>query len=286
MKPSFVGIGAQKCATSWLYRILEDHPEVALSQPKELHFFSAHFDRGYRWYERQFAGNADAKAVGEYSTSYLTSADAPGRVARYARDLRLIIALRDPVERAFSNHLHEVRAGHLGDVPVDFESAMKSNPMYVEQGFYARHLRRWLDHFDRSRFLVLFQEEIERSPVEQAATLYRFLGIDESHCSPYLNERVNASEQTRSEGLGRATRTVARAMRGVLGERFVRDLKTAVPVKRVLQGNRRPLADLVPPMREDMRRELTALFAADMAELRQILGRDDLPWAAWRDRAC
>ena len=68
MKPNFIGIGAQKCATTWVYRVLEDHPAALLSDPKELHFFSSNFDRGYQWYERHFPETSSAKAVGECST--------------------------------------------------------------------------------------------------------------------------------------------------------------------------------------------------------------------------
>ena len=62
MRPSVIGIGAQKCASSWVHSVLGAHPQIAVSEPKEVDFFSYHFDRGYRWYEGHFGGTAATRA--------------------------------------------------------------------------------------------------------------------------------------------------------------------------------------------------------------------------------
>ena len=83
MQPNFLGLGAQKCASSWIHKILEDHPDVFVSQPKELDFFTNYFNRGYTWYERHFNGAGSAKAIGEVSPSYFCDPLAPERIRRY-----------------------------------------------------------------------------------------------------------------------------------------------------------------------------------------------------------
>lgn len=281
MKPDFIGIGAQKCATTWLYRVLEDHPQAALSQPKELHFFSAYFDRGFRWYERHFELSAGRLAVGEYSTSYLCSLDAVSRAHAYNPDFRLIVALRDPVERAFSNHLHELRAGHLGAMPLPFEACVDSNPMYLTQGLYAAHLQRWLEVFPRQKLLVVFQEDIERAPEAQASRLYQFLGIDPDHRSLYLDERVNVSAAQRSAGAARAMKAGAGVLRRMVGDRFVHDLKAMPPFIQLRRANQRPLQAVVPPLLPQTRQRLEAYYRADMERLADLLELHDLPWPTW-----
>lgn len=77
MKPNFIGIGAQKCASSWLYDILADHPEAAVSATKELDFFSYHYERSYAWYERQFPEKLGAKAIDEITPSHFNEDAAP-----------------------------------------------------------------------------------------------------------------------------------------------------------------------------------------------------------------
>ena len=282
MKPNFIGIGAQKCATTWVYRIVEDHPQALLSDPKELHFFSSNFDRGYQWYEQHFPQTHTAKAVGEYSTSYIYSADAAARAHAYEPKLRLIVTLRDPVARAFSNHLHEVRAGHITSADRSFEACEIDNPMYVAQSRYAEQLKKWLAHFPVEQMLVLFQEEIESAPGDQAARLYRFLGIDPSHVSPFLHERVNISAVNRS-GLARdALRATAGALRRVAGDRFVRDLKTHSLVKGLRGANKQELKEVIAPLHNGTATRLRNELGSDMRELAHLLGRSDLPWDSWR----
>ena len=79
MKPTFIGLGGQKCASSWLYTVFNDHPDAFVSTPKELNYFSAVYDRGHQWYESHFTGGAGRAAVGEISPSYLPDRDAPSR---------------------------------------------------------------------------------------------------------------------------------------------------------------------------------------------------------------
>lgn len=282
MKPNFIGIGAQKCATSWVYRVLEDHPEALLSDPKELHFFSSYFDRGYQWYERHFPNGKSVQAVGEYSTTYLYSADAAARAYAYNPDFLLIVTLRDPIDRAFSNHLHEVRAGHITSADLSFEACEADNPMYLEQSRYAEHLNKWLSHFSAERLLVLFQEEIAADPAAQATRLYRFLGLDDTHSSPFLHEKVNTSAIDRSGVAREGLRAVAGALRVVAGDRFVRDLKTNSLVKRLRQSNKLDLGNLIPPLRADTEARMRGILANDMRQLALLLGRSDFPWKSWR----
>ena len=108
MKPNFIGIGAQKCASTWVYKVLQDHPQAYVSEPKELNFFSYYYNHGFQWYERFFENTRDRIAVGEISPSYFNASAAPYRVCQYNSNMRVIVTLRDPVERAYSHHLWEV----------------------------------------------------------------------------------------------------------------------------------------------------------------------------------
>lgn len=281
MKPTFVGIGAQKCATTWLYRALESHPEASLSRPKELHFFTKFYDHGYRWYEAQFPHVAAARAVGEYSTSYLCEIGAAERAYRYGPELQIIVALRDPIDRAFSNHLHEVRSGHLGLGPIDFDECEKQNPMYVEQGLYAQHLTPWFDRFGSDRVLVLFQEEIVANPQQQLHRLYSFLRIDASYVPATMGERINDSVVDRSTLLRGGLKGGAAALTALGGQRLVARLRSSGWLKRVASANKQSLTAVVPPINDATRRRLLPQFSDDMLALSRLLGRERLPWRSW-----
>lgn len=165
VQPTFIGLGAQKCASSWIHRVLGDHPEIFASEPKELDFFSHHYNRGYSWYEHCFEPGAGARARGEISPSYFCDPLAPTRVRDYDPALKLVLALRDPVSRAFSNHLHEIRKGFYHCPDLRFESGLARNPMYVFQSRYGSHLEAWTRAFPLSRILILVQEEIHTDPL-------------------------------------------------------------------------------------------------------------------------
>lgn len=131
MRPYFIGIGVQKCATAWLYNVLAEHPQISMASPqdgdKDTRFFSYFYDRGFEWYERHFAKHEN-KISGEYSTSYFYSLEAPERIFRYSPDIKLIVSFRHPVERAFSNHKHEIKLGRISGENLIFENALKNNP--------------------------------------------------------------------------------------------------------------------------------------------------------------
>ena len=100
MKPTVIGIGVQKCATSWMHSVLGAHPQIGVSDPKEVDFFSYYFDRGYSWYERHFDHLQKLEARCDTSPSYFYDPRAAVRALEYRSDLKVIALLRDPVDRA------------------------------------------------------------------------------------------------------------------------------------------------------------------------------------------
>jgi hypothetical protein len=277
----FVGIGAQKCASTWVYTILQDHPQVSVSEPKELDFFSYNYERGFQWFERHFARNDRAPIIGEISPSYFHDLAAPSRLAAYRPDARIIVTLRDPVERAYSNHLHDIRIENYQGPDLSFEAGIANNPMYVEQSRYAVHLKRWLEYFPKEQLLVLLQEEIKEDPHGQAQFVYRFLGIDDLHVSAAAEKRANESYLPKSrekEQLMKKVGSIARSAGLGAGVELLRKVGVIDALK---QSNRQSIRDVVPPIPNEMRQKLESLFAEEIAELAAMLGREELPWRTW-----
>lgn len=282
MKVDFIGIGAQKCASTWIHRVLLDHPEAAAYPGKEIDFFSTYYDRGYQWYERQLGEISRVKAVGEISTSYFANSEVAARVARYNPEMRIVLSLRDPIERAYSNHLHEVRLEHFTGQHLDFESGLANNPMYLDQSQYAKHLARWLDVFSCDQLLVLFQEDIRDQPQAQARKLYRFLGLAEDHQSWYLDKKINESRSVKNVGVDSLTKRVGRIGRAMGGAWMVDLVARSSFVRKLRRANQTDLRQVIPPMKEETRALLLAALEDDMRELVRQLGRDNLPWPSWR----
>jgi Sulfotransferase domain len=281
VKPTFLGIGAQKCASTWIYEILNDHPEISVSNTKELDFFSHHYNRGYTWYERHFNKAGIARAIGEVSPSYFCDPSAPDRVEAYVPSIKMVLILRDPVQRAFSNHLHEIRKGHFVGEDLRFEAGLASNPMYLFQSRYGTHLANWLRVFPKDRLLLLVQEDILADPLAEVRRLYAFLGVDPGYRSPLLFRRSHESVGARSLALYKAWRAVGDfGRRRGLGD-LVESVKKLPPVAATMTANRRDLRTQIPGMQPETEQALQRELASELMTLADLVGRHDWPWSTW-----
>ena len=282
MKPTFIGIGAQKCASTWIFAALDTHPEVFMAPGKELDYFTYFYNQGRQWYEAQFDEAGEAGQRGEISPSYFCESDAAPRAAAYAPDLKIIVALRDPVERAYSNHLMEVYKGHFSGTDLSFEAGLANNPMYLEQSRYGRHIARWLDHFPRQQIHIILQEDLKTTDAEQMRALYAFLGVDAEFVSPWLGQRNHVSEVAKNETLARLMRTAGDGARALGLAQLVADAKSWPVISQIRSANTVQMRDVVPPMSDTIRDQLQAEFAEDIRAIAQLIGRESLPWPSWK----
>lgn len=282
MRPNqatFIGIGGQKCATTWLHSVLAQCPAVALCREKEVDFFSYYFDRGSEWYERQFLVDDATVHRGDISPSYLIHPSAPARAAAYNPDLHILVTLRDPVTRAYSNHLHEARKGHISGDNLRFENALENNPLYIDQGRYAAHLAGWFQAFPRDKILVLFQEEINQdraAMARQVTDALRLPPLDD-----FLDLRENESVRYRYRLIGEQLWKVGSLARRMGLGRAVETTKSLPGIRHFRNANREPMADVIAPMTSDTEQALTERFADDVAALEKLLGRS-VPWPRFR----
>lgn len=277
-RPNAIGIGAQKCASSFVHAVLGRHPQASVATDKELDFFSYYFDRGYHWYESHFDGlNSDIRF--EASPSYFHDPRTPERVRSFDPAMRIVCLLRDPVERAFSNHLHELIKGHIPP-STSFEDGLANNPSYTEQGMYGTHLRRWFSCFDKEQILILLAEDVRSDTAGQAARVYEFLGIERDFSTNLLSERRNVSDRARFGWLRTALRAQGRAMRRMGLEEQLVALKHAPPFRQLLKLNSVDVRDEIPPMLAETRQRLMETFADQITETEALIGRDLSLWSS------
>lgn len=271
----FLGIGAQKAGTSWLHRMLAAHPQIFMAQAedKDLKFFSAHYDYGYAWYERHFAADGGALRRGEFSTSYFYSEEAPARVRRYNPAMRLVLSLRNPVDRLISHHRHEIRTGRLA-AHVPLEAGLAANPSYVEQSMYFTQLMRWLEHFPLASFHVVIFEELFRDPAHALRGLYDFVGASPQFVPERMHEKINEGRVPRSRLLDKGVEFSARALRAVGGGRIVESLKSGGLDKKIRTANSHSADELDAALVAQLRNT----FAAENEKLAALLGRDLSIW--------
>jgi hypothetical protein len=229
--PDFAIIGGQKCGTSSLYEYLAEHPDIVPAFAKEIHFFSdslgrrgtlpgklaarlggrstliyrAHFPTAaYRTYVRRARGSEPI--TGEATPYYLFHPSAPARMRQTVPRARLVVLLRDPVQRAYSHYHHEVRRG---TERLSFEEAVEREPerlagerekilsgrgyysfshhhySYLSRGLYLEQLENWRRFFPEERFLILKSEDLFADPAAILEQTLDFLGLPPMQSAGY-----------------------------------------------------------------------------------------------------
>lgn len=188
----FIGIGAQKTGTSWVYACLFEHPEIC-SPVKEIHFFSrSRYIKGKEWYENHFASCEPEKKKGEFSTSYLYSPEAAGKIAALYPNVRLIAILREPTARSYSQYRNAIKAGEIPE-SVPFSEYFEKEESCKGQSLYTSQVKRYYSFFDREQLLVLFYEDIQENPLNFIQRIYRHIGIDDTFVPPSLGTHINVA---------------------------------------------------------------------------------------------
>jgi hypothetical protein len=283
--PNLFLVGAAKAGTTSLYSALVRHPAIYMSPMKEPHFFSQIEPAPERKdffphvtdedsYLALFEGATTEEVRGEASTSYLWDRQAAERIKRAVPEARILIMLRDPVDRAYSQYWNDVREGIEGRSFLDaLVEEQRFGPggwgvssLYIDCGRYADQVERYLDHFG-VRVHVLFFEDFVRHEASTVADVCSFLGLGlptagaaPRRMNPASLPRNRLSAALLASGrLRRAVRaTVPRALRSRLR---VGLLKQATP----------------PPMDPAARTLLTEIYRPEVGRLAELLGRSP-PW--------
>ena len=217
--PEFLIIGAQRCGTTSLYKYLAQHPQFrsATLRTKGVHFFDTRFERGLAWYRAHFptsmyrawfrARTGADLVTGEASPYYLFHPHVPYRIAKHLPDVRLIVMLRDPIERTYSQWQHELSRGfedcHVFKDALDREAErlageverMEADPAYkshshqhhsyMARSRYADQLEVYRSLFPASQIHVIKAEDFFSDPAEEYGRVLEFLGMSPHRLSDY-----------------------------------------------------------------------------------------------------
>ncbi len=208
--PDFLVIGTQRGGTTALYHYLKTHPGIHSVTTTDTHFFDKKFHKGLDWYRAHFPTRFEkvytqrisrqSFVTGEASSSYLSYPHAPRRVAQVLPQVKLIVLLRNPVDRAYSQYYHTCE---LGYETLPFEQAIQAevarigserekiledehyysdaykHQSYLSRGIYVDQLQSWLALFPREQFLILKSEEFYADPVTTFKQVSAFLDLQD-----------------------------------------------------------------------------------------------------------
>lgn len=208
-KPNLFIIGAMKSGTTSLHQYLSEHPDISMSTFKEPSYFltpeevrDVYFEawaQGFWKSENTYLAlfpDADKKTIiGESSTNYTKMNKVTccaEKIKTFNPDAKFIYLMRDPVHRTISHYFHEFRRG---EEKKGILQALAENPYYIETSDYAFQLAPFMNVFDRSRFLFLTTEAMQRDPRATYRQVCEWLGVDAAFLPPSLGSRVHETPE-------------------------------------------------------------------------------------------
>ena len=212
----FVIVGAPKCGTTALYKLLDLHPEICFSKQKEPRFFtkikgefgffsrgqgprlSGNFHKGFSWYRSLFSKFKDGQIKGEASTVYFQNPDTPKLLKKYVPEVKIIIMLRDPVFRIYSHYYQEKKLGFkFSSFKQMYEDNDNRFRYYYKISRYKKHIDRYLLYFDKSQIFILIMEEFEDNNLLSLKRVFNFLNLNSNEYT-FVNERFNVQNEIKS----------------------------------------------------------------------------------------
>ena len=202
--PNFLIIGAQKCGTSYIFNHLMSHPQIVKPAKKEVNYFSWFYSKGLEWYKNHFPEihktdeNNKKFLTGEATTNYLFHPLALMRIKKIIPDVKIIVSLRNPIDRAYSHYQMSVRKGFEN---LSFEDAIAfeeerlngekekiikngnydslpfKNFSYLNRGLYFEQLQNWLNHFHKEQFLIFSAEKLRNDTRKIFSKIYKFIDL-------------------------------------------------------------------------------------------------------------
>lgn len=283
MLPNFLLIGVKKAATTWLAQCIGEHPNVFMADEKEIFFFNNYYERGLAWYEDHFKGWSGQAVVGEATPGYILNPDAPQRIkATLGDQVKLIVSLRHPVDRAYSAFGQYMRQGRISPNS-DFQTALQHGLLNLRRcGYYFADLKRYLTFFHRKNLFILIYEEIKKDNLKSLCKCFTFLGVDSNVIPESLNIRANKGTDVRlfHNRLDALRRFIAAKSKLLPGNMRESALETGRWIYKNLILERLPKQNLYEPPNPELRQELLQGFMPDIRQLEDLLGRDLSIWYA------
>lgn len=268
--PNFLFIGPDKAGSTWLYEALRNHRKVYLSPVKELFFFDRFYDKGWSWYAKYFSGaKEEHQIVGEICHDYLFSPLACQRIAHDLPDVKLMVCLREPAQRAFSEYLYLLKVGLLN---CDFETALTKCDELIDNGRYFKHLSQYLAHFHREQVFAAAFDDLVSNPQAYFDGVCSFLEIERIQLSEELKRMALPAAKPRFRYAASLGRMIGWQMRTFGFPRFVGMVKESPLLSKVLYSSYRNGEK--PSMPPNARRHLQTVFSPEIEKLDAMLGTD------------
>jgi hypothetical protein len=266
--PNFIIIGAQKSGTTWLYEILKTHPKIKMAHDrKEVHFFDRYFDRGIKWYKERFPYDENF-LIGEATPKYIYDKEVPKRIYNNIPEVKLILSLRNPIERAYSQYKYLVQEDNYQQ---DFKQAIKEYPDILKRGLYFEQIERYLNFFERNQLTIIIFEEMITKEEEKLNEIADFLNLDFDFDKDSIYGKANVSKVPKYKLLYSFGKYIVKKLYDYDDLIFMINFLKKIGFKRLFFDKNK---NNFPDMSLDSRKYLSNYYKEDILKLEELLDRE------------
>lgn len=287
MLPDFLTIGAEKAGTTWLYEVLRQHPQVFMPDSKEIHFFNKYDSNnilrdnfnniGIDWYKQFFKGAMPDQIKGEVTPMYLCDTEAPNRIFCTLPNIKIIVSLRNPIDRAISHYKMAISKGHIN---YSFDSVVSmDNNFIIERGMYSRQIKILYDYFEMDQVHIVIFERMMANPLTELSQIAHHIGVNpEPFEKMDLKEKHNSATHYRSKWFYRFSTQQARFLRENKNISWIAPILKSSGIYNSLKNlNKAPPASSKPDV--SFRPALEKVYQQDIVALRTLLGNKIPEWS-------
>ena len=285
--PNFLIIGTPKAGTTSIYHYLNQHPEIYFSPKKEPHFFSFIGEQKPHWgvqtlaeYEKLFEGVTNEKAIGEASSWYLYSQSAAEQIKKYIPDVKLIIILRNPAERAYSSWVFRCEQGweNINNfqkaIAMEAERIKNGEPWdyhYLNTGFYYQQIKRYLKYFNEKQLAVYLYEDFKKEPSETLKNIFQFLQVDNKFESHILQRHniTSSAKNLKLQSLIKNNQTFRNIVKRYVPNSLAKNIKSMVLNINTIKKVKISL---------ELKREFILIYKEDIDKLQSLINHDLSGW--------
>jgi hypothetical protein len=266
-------IGPQKAATTWAYRCFSEHPGIACPPTDSIHYYDIYYAKGKRWYANFFQAARQDQLLFDPTFTYIRSPWAPRRIFDDNPKAKIICFLRNPVNRAFSHYWHEKKKGKIA---FSFHEVLENYDLFsswVEPGFYAEHLERYLEYFSRDQLLCLQLRQLKEDDEAFLRRILEFIEVDPSFKPSWLGKKANEAggRQTFTNAIWRRVR---RRLRWIGQTELIETIEEAPVLGRWMSDRE----EYEQGMNEETREELQKICEPEIQRTEELLNLDLSHW--------
>lgn len=280
LNPDFILAGPQKCATTWIYKCLKQHPEVLVPEDDSVHYFDMNYRKGKGWYQDHFTHHNGESIVGEVTPSYVRCSVCPRRIHETVPDTKILFSLRNPIDRAFSHYWHEKEKNKIS---FQFEEVFTNYDLFqswIETGQYYRHLQRYRKYFNDEQIGVFLFDNLVSSETDFISDIYQFLGANPAFTPSIIGEKIN---QAWNRFDSKLLNSIYRRGFDIILKYGSKTIRNALrPFHEAIRKGQIPFimrkSEYEQGINSETRRRLEQYFISDMTKLSDYINKDLNHW--------